>query len=49
MNNPKIEVVWNNEVAELHGETNLTGVTLRPGNNAHLGSVLVTTPTEEQQ
>ncbi|MEY2675141.1 MAG: hypothetical protein RL645_785 [Actinomycetota bacterium] len=29
MNNPKIEVVWNNEVAELHGETNLTGVTLR--------------------
>ncbi|MFM1954567.1 MAG: hypothetical protein RL118_758 [Actinomycetota bacterium] len=29
MNNPKIEVVWNNEVAELHGEANLTGVTLR--------------------
>ena len=29
MNNPKLEVVWNNEVAELHGETNLTGVTLR--------------------
>jgi thioredoxin reductase (NADPH) len=29
LNNPKIEVVWNNEVAELHGESNLTGVTLR--------------------
>ena len=29
LNNPKIEVVWNNEVAEIHGETNLTGVTLR--------------------
>jgi len=27
--NPKIEVVWNNEVAELHGEGKLTGVTLR--------------------
>mgnify|MGYP000550056478 FL=1 len=29
MNNPKIEVVWNSEVAELHGEANLSAVTLR--------------------
>ncbi len=27
--NPKIEVVWNHEVAELHGEAKLSGVTLR--------------------
>ena len=29
INNPKIEVIWNSEVAEIHGEGNLTGVTLR--------------------
>ena len=29
LNNPKIEPVWNSEVAELHGEGKLTGVTLR--------------------
>ena len=29
LNNPKIEVVWNSEVAELLGEGKLTGVTLR--------------------
>jgi thioredoxin reductase (NADPH) len=29
LNNPKIEVVWNAEVAELLGEGKLTGVTLR--------------------
>lgn len=29
LNNPKIEVVWNSEVAELHGEPKLSGVTLR--------------------
>ena len=29
LNNPKIEVVWNSEVAELHGEPKLTGITLR--------------------
>ena len=29
LNNPKIEVVWNSEVAELHGEGKLTGVSLR--------------------
>ena len=29
LNNPKIEVVYNSEVAELHGEAKLTGVTLR--------------------
>ena len=29
LNNPKIEVVYNSEVAELHGEGKLTGVTLR--------------------
>ena len=29
LNNPKIEVVWNSEVAELHGEANLSAVTLR--------------------
>lgn len=28
LNNPKIEVIWNSEVAELHGEAKLTGVTL---------------------
>lgn len=28
MNNPKIEVIWNSAVAELQGETNLTGVVL---------------------
>jgi thioredoxin reductase (NADPH) len=29
LNNPKIEVVWNSEVAELQGEGKLTGVSLR--------------------
>ena len=29
LNNPKIEVIYNSEVAELHGETKLTGVGLR--------------------
>lgn len=29
LNNPKIEVIYNSEVAELHGEGKLTGVTLR--------------------
>lgn len=29
LNNPKIEVIWNTEVTELKGETNLNGVTLR--------------------
>lgn len=29
LNNPKIEVIWNSEVAELHGEVKLSGVTLR--------------------
>jgi thioredoxin reductase (NADPH) len=29
LNNPKIEVVWNSEIAELHGEGKLTGVNLR--------------------
>jgi len=28
LNNPKIEVIWNSEVAELHGDVKLTGVTL---------------------
>jgi thioredoxin reductase (NADPH) len=27
--NPKIEVIWNTEVAELHGETKLSGITTR--------------------
>ena len=27
--NPKIEVIWNTEVAELHGETSLSGITTR--------------------
>ncbi len=27
--NPKIEVIWNSEIAELKGATNLEGVTLR--------------------
>ncbi len=29
LNNPKIEVVWNHEVAELHGDAKLSGVTLK--------------------
>jgi thioredoxin reductase (NADPH) len=29
LNNPKIEVIWNNEVAEIHGEGAVSGVTLR--------------------
>ncbi|MDE2410090.1 MAG: FAD-dependent oxidoreductase, partial [Actinomycetales bacterium] len=29
LNNPKIEVIWNSEVAELQGSPKLTGVTLR--------------------
>lgn len=29
LNNPKIEVIWNSEVAELHGEAKLSGVTLK--------------------
>jgi thioredoxin reductase (NADPH) len=29
LNNPKIEVIWNSEVTELHGEPKLSGVTLR--------------------
>ena len=39
LNNPKIEVVWNSEVAELHGEPKLTGITLRntvDGNTSQL-------------
>ena len=39
LNNPKIEVVWNSEVAELVGEGKLTGVTLRDtanGSTSHL-------------
>jgi thioredoxin reductase (NADPH) len=39
LNNPKIEVVYNSEVAELHGEGKLTGVTLRntvDGNTSNL-------------
>jgi thioredoxin reductase (NADPH) len=27
--NPKIEVIWNHEIAELHGEAKLSGVTIR--------------------
>lgn len=27
--NPKIEVIWNNEITELHGATNLEGLTLK--------------------
>ena len=29
LSNPKIEVIWNSEVTELHGEGKLTGVSLR--------------------
>jgi thioredoxin reductase (NADPH) len=29
LNNPKIEVIWNSEVTELHGEPKLSGLTLR--------------------
>ena len=29
LNNPKIEVVWNHEVVELHGDAKLSGVTLK--------------------
>ena len=29
LNNPKIEVIWNNEVAEIHGEGAVSGITLR--------------------
>ena len=29
LNNPKIEVIWNSEVAKLHGEAKLSGVTLK--------------------
>ena len=29
MSNPKIEFVWNSDVAEIHGDDKLTGVTLR--------------------
>ena len=29
LNNPKIEVIWNSEVAELHGEGKLSSITLR--------------------
>ena len=29
LNNPKIEVIWNSEVAELHGEAKLSGLTLK--------------------
>ena len=29
LNNPKIEVIWNNEVAEIHGDGAVSGVTLR--------------------
>lgn len=39
LNNPKIEVIWNTEVAELLGDTKLTGVTLRDtvnGNTSNL-------------
>jgi thioredoxin reductase (NADPH) len=39
LNNPKIEVIWNSEVAELKGEVNLTGVELRntvDGSTSHM-------------
>lgn len=33
MNHPKIEVIWNSEVTEIHGESEVTGVTLRSTND----------------
>ena len=33
LDNPKIEVVWNAEVTEIHGEDEVTGVTLRDTSN----------------
>ena len=38
-NDPKLEIIWNSEVAEIHGDDKLTGVTLRDtvtGETRHL-------------
>ena len=41
-NDPKIKFVWNSEVAELHGEPKLSGVTLRDTNTGELRKIDVT-------
>jgi len=41
-NDPKIKFAWNSEVAELHGEPKLSGVTLRDTNTGELRTIDVT-------
>lgn len=41
-NDPKIKFAWNSEVAELHGEPKLSGVTLRDTNTGELRKIDVT-------
>ena len=41
-NDPKIKFAWNSEVAEIHGEGKLTGVTLRDTNNGDTSELAIT-------
>lgn len=41
-NDPKIKFAWNSEVAELHGDPKLSGVTLRDTNTGELRNIDVT-------
>jgi len=41
-NNPKIKFVWNSEVADLHGDTKLSGLTIRDINSGKTSELAVT-------
>lgn len=41
-NNPKIKFIWNSEVADLHGETKLSGLTIRDINSGETSELAVT-------
>jgi len=41
-NDPKIKFAWNSEVAEIHGEGKLTGVTLRDTNTGETSELAIT-------
>jgi thioredoxin reductase (NADPH) len=41
-NDPKIRFAWNSEVAEIHGDGKLTGITLRDTNNGATSELAIT-------
>jgi thioredoxin reductase (NADPH) len=41
-NNPKIKFIWNSEVADLHGDTKLSGLTIRDINSGKTSELAVT-------